>query len=411
MPPRVTVLVVTCNDEPFVGPAIDSVLAQTYTDFAIVVVDDASTDRSREVAESYAARDPRIRVIANPTNLGAGPTRNRGLAVIASEYVAYLDGNDVCHPERLAEQVAYLDAHPDVALVSAQATLIDITGRPIGAFSRPTTDIGMRWCRIFSSPVIHSAATYRRAIVWDELRGYEEQYRFGEDFDLWRRMAKHGHTLRNLPRTLVSYRIDPLSLTNTPRHPAREGYLARKAPMILENLRETLGGDGPSADTAADTAANEATHEAANGAAHDVNGGVTLHAIGCWLAIGDTRAAQSGDDVREAVAFIERCAARFAAVHGDDDEVAAHQAEMLATALRKAPAAGRLFMLRLWMTIWRRHRPTARGAWPRFAVLALFGEWPLRLRLARRRRHAQRWREDERRRMSSGEPVRQRSTD
>jgi Glycosyl transferase family 2 len=392
VPPRVTVLIATYNDEPFVAAALDSVLAQTFTDFAVLVVDDASTDRSREVAAAYAARDPRIRLVAHATNLGPAATRNRGLAAIASEYVAALDGNDVCHPERLAEHVAYLDAHPEVALVGSQATLIDVAGQPIGHVSRPTTDVGMAWCRIFQSPVIQSAATFRRAIVWDELGGYDEGFRFGEDFDLWRRMARQGHTIRNLPRVLVSYRVDPLSLTGTPRHPAREGYLMRKAPMIQENLREARLTDDGDQD-------------------------VTIQSIGCWIALGDICAAQSGDDVREAVGLIERCAARFAAIHGDQPEVAALQAEMLVPALRKAPAAGRLFMLRLWMRLWRRHRPTALRAWPRFAVLFVCGgDWLLRLRLDRRRRRAERWRarraEDAMPRgTASGEPVRERPTE
>jgi hypothetical protein len=353
------VLLVMHNDEAFVGAAIDSVLAQTFSDFELLIVDDASTDRSREVAASY--RDPRVRLLANPTNRGAGASRNAGLAAIASEYVAELDGNDVAVPQRLARQLAYLETHPEVAVVGGQARLIDVAGRRIGTFTRPTTDLGIRWCGIFQSPVIHSAVMYRRAIVWGELGGYEEQFRFGEDFDLWCRLAR-THVIRNLPQTLVAYRSDPGSLTGTPAHPAREGYPARKAQMILDNLRDVLHEDG-----------------------------ATRHAVGCWLALGDLGLAQRGDEVREAVAFVERCAARFASVYGEDEQVAAHQAEMLVRGLRKGRAAGRLFPLRLWMAIRRRHPRTAWRAWPRFAIIWLFGAWPLDVRLARRRRRAQRW--------------------
>lgn len=398
--PRVSVLIATYNDEPFVGAAIESILAQTFNDFDIVVVDDASTDRSREVAAMYAAREPRIRLAANPTNLGPASARNRGLAMITSEYVAVLDGNDVCAPERLAEQVAYLDAHPEVAVVGSQGTVIDLNGRTIGRFSRPTTDVGIKWCRIFQSPVIQSSAMYRRAIVWDELGGYDERFRFGEDFELWRRVWRRSdgpRGIHNLPRTLVAYRADPHSLTGTPRHPARERYLARKAPMIVENLCDTLS----------------VSHEA-----------VTLRSVMCWFTVGDVQASPSGDDVREAVALIERSAARFATLYetaGGDradargrEEVAAHQAQMLVETLRKAPAAGRLFMLTLWMRILRRDRRTALRAWLRFAVLFVCGEGPLRRRLDRRRRSAQRWREAARQQpltIASREPAGQRPPD
>jgi Glycosyl transferase family 2 len=357
--PRITVLIVTHDDEAFVGAAIESALAQTFSDFEIVVVDDASTDRSRDVAASY--RDPRIRLLANPTNLGAGASRNAGLAAIASEYVAELDGNDVAFPERLARQFAYLETHPEVAVVGGQAELIDVAGRRIGSFTRPTTDLGIRWCGIFQSPVIHSAIMYRRAIVWNEFGGYEEKYLFGEDFDLWCRLSR-AHTIRNLPATLVAYRSDPGSLTGRAAHPARAGYPARKARMILDNLRDVLRDDG-----------------------------ATRQEVDSWLGLGDLQLDQRGEDIRQAIAFVERCAARFAAVYGEDEQVAAHQAEMLVLGLRKARPAGRLFTLRLWLAICRRHPRTGRRAWLRFAIIWLFGAWPFEMRLAHRRRRARRW--------------------
>jgi glycosyltransferase involved in cell wall biosynthesis len=357
--PRLTVLLVTHNDEAFVRAAIESVLAQTVRDVEVVIVDDASTDRSREVAASY--RDPRIRLLANPTNRGAGASRNAGLAAIASEYVAELDGNDVAEPARLAQQLAYLETHPDVAVVGGQAVLIDVAGRRIGTFRRPTTDLGIRWCGIFQSPVIHSTVMYRRAIVRDELGGYDERFHFGEDFDLWCRLAR-THVIRNLPHTLVAYRSDPGSLTGTSAHPAREGYPARKAVQILENLRDVLQEED-----------------------------ATRHAVDCWLALGDVDLVQRGDDVREAIAFVERCAARFASVCGEDEQVAAHQAEMLVRGLRKGRAAGRLFTLRLWMAIRRRHPRTAWRAWPRFATVWVFGAWPFNVWRIHRQRRARRW--------------------
>ena len=356
---RVTVLMATHNDELFVGAAIESILAQTFSDFELVIVDDASTDRSREVAASY--RDPRIRLLANPVNRGAGATRNAGLATIASEYVAELDGNDVAAPERLAQQVAYLDSHPDVAVVGGQAVLVDVAGRRIGAFTRPKTALGIKWCGLFQSPVIHSTIMYRRAIVWDELRGYEEKYWFGEDYDLWCRLARR-HAIGNASETLVAYRSDPGSQTGSAAHPARAGYAARKSQMILDNLRDVLQEDG-----------------------------VTRHAVDCWIALGNVDLVQSAEDVREGVTFVERCAARFASVCGEDEEVAAHQAEMLVRALRKGRAAGRLFMLRVWAAIWRRHRRSGWRSFPEFAIVTVFGRRPLDIRRARRRRRAERW--------------------
>ncbi len=361
MVPRVTVLLATYNDEPFLGAAIDSVLAQTFSGFELLVVIDASTDRSLDIVESY--RDPRVRLLVNETNAGLAASLNRGLAIIASEYVARLDGNDLCFAERLARQVAYLDAHPEVAAVGSQATLIDVAGRRIGEVRRPVTDLGMRWHRIFTCPLIHSSVTFRRAIVWDALGGYDGRLRFGEDFELWHRLAKE-HAMRNLPEALVAYRDDPCSISGPERHAERNGYLARKAPMVYESMREELRWDD-----------------------------VPRRWAERWVETCDALVPQTADDVRDVVAMIESCAEHFASLHPEaaaNEEVIAYQAWMFVRALDKAPVAGRLFSLQLWTMIWRRHRKTALRALPRFAAVLLFGQSPLRFHRMLRRRRAER---------------------
>jgi glycosyltransferase involved in cell wall biosynthesis len=112
------------------------------------------------VVERY--RDPRLRLLVNDKNLGVGASTNRGLATIGSEYVARLDGDGLSFPHRLAQQVAYLDDHPDVAAIGSQAVLIDVDGRRIGEFRRPTTELGIRWWRIFGSPVIQTSGSVWR---------------------------------------------------------------------------------------------------------------------------------------------------------------------------------------------------------------------------------------------------------
>ena len=342
--PRVAVLISTYNDERFLATAIDSVLAQTYSDFEIVVVNDASTDGTGRIAAGY--RDRRVRVIENSENLGTGPSLNRGLAVIRSEYVAKLDADDVCFPQRLAKQVAFLDAHPDVAAVGAQAVGIDAKGRRVRRLESwyETTEWGIRWRRIFQNPLIHSATMFRRAIVWDVLGGYDDRYRFGEDFDLWDRLGRR-YSIRNLPERLIGRRVYPGSLSAAD-NPARAGYLERKIPRIHANMREGLQWD--------DVPERWAT---------------------LWVEIGNQSIPRTADDVRELADGIERCAARFAELYPEgaaEGEVVRHQAAMLARAL------GRRQSVALWRTVFRRHRPTALRGLPRWLVAFLFGEWPAR---------------------------------
>ena len=122
--PKVTAVIPVYNREKYLRGAIESILAQTFTDFELLVIDDGSTDGSREAIRSY--HDPRIRLMCNETNQGIPKTRNRGIQFARGEYLAFLDSDDWAYPERLAKQVAFLDSHPDYAAVGAW---IDVDGR------------------------------------------------------------------------------------------------------------------------------------------------------------------------------------------------------------------------------------------------------------------------------------------
>ena len=141
----VSVVVIFYDDERFLAEAIESVLAQTYPHWELILADDGSSDASTAIARRYATTDPqRIRYVEHPghVNRGISATRNLGIAVTGGDYVAFLDSDDVWEPHKLAEQVAILEAHPDVGLVigaslywhswSGEAASADRL-RPIGA--------------------------------------------------------------------------------------------------------------------------------------------------------------------------------------------------------------------------------------------------------------------------------------
>lgn len=104
--PRVSVMMGVYNSSRYLRKAIDSVLAQTFRDFELVIINDGSTDESEEIVRSYD--DPRIRYVLNETNIGIIPTRNKALALCRGEYLAILDSDDISMPERLARQVEFL---------------------------------------------------------------------------------------------------------------------------------------------------------------------------------------------------------------------------------------------------------------------------------------------------------------
>lgn len=201
--PRVSVVIPVYNRAHYVRTAIDSILAQTFTDFELLVIDDGSSDNTCDVVHSYA--DPRVQLIRNEENLGIPVTRNRGLALARGEYMAILDSDDYAYPKRLAKQVAFLDAHPDHVVVGAWAAWMDSDGQPLKKVKRrPVNAEDAAATLIFRSCLQQSAVMGRTEVL--RRYGYREDFDMSSDFELWVRLAEH-HKIANLAEPLVSYRV------------------------------------------------------------------------------------------------------------------------------------------------------------------------------------------------------------
>jgi glycosyltransferase involved in cell wall biosynthesis len=213
--PKVTVLMAVYNGERYLREAIDSILGQTFTDFEFLIVNDGSTDSSRDIIISY--RDSRIRLIDNPENMGLTKSLNRGLAQVRSEYVARQDADDISYDSRLEKQIEFMDLHPEVVLLGTQARLIDERGRcrkfPIFYSDKATSAEGIRWQLMFDAGFIHTSVIFRKSIVFDVLAGYDNKYITGQDAELWSRLA-FNYEIRNLAERLVGYRPHSASVTS-----------------------------------------------------------------------------------------------------------------------------------------------------------------------------------------------------
>jgi GT2 family glycosyltransferase len=211
---RVTVLMPVYNAERYLKLAIESILAQTFSDFEFLIVNDGSTDRSRQIISSY--RDPRIRYVENECNLGLTRTLNRGLHLAACDLIARQDADDVSYPDRLRRQVEFLDAHPETALVGAQTRIIDEDGRPNGLrhYDRCCEYESIRWDLLFGNSFTHTSVMFRRKIVADEMGGYDETFMYEQDYDLWSRVSCR-YRVMNIPPVLVDYRIHPSSMSKS----------------------------------------------------------------------------------------------------------------------------------------------------------------------------------------------------
>lgn len=200
------------DGERYVGEAVDSVLAQSFRDLELLVVDDGSTDRTVEIVRERA--DPRVRVLSNARNLGLAPSLNVGLAEARGAFVARLDADDVALPARLARQVAFMDANRDVALLGSWYREMAADGTSGAPVRVPTGHWDLRWHLCLYSPFAHSAMLWRRELVAREIGSYDERLTYSMDYDLWRRIAERLF-VANVPEYLVRLRAHAGSMTST----------------------------------------------------------------------------------------------------------------------------------------------------------------------------------------------------
>ena len=201
--PVVSVVMAAYNGAALIGETLDSLWAQSFGDFEVVVVDDCSTDDTLEVLR--ACRDPRLRVIAAEVNAGPVRTRNRAFAAARGRYIAGLDQDDICLPHRFQRQVAYLDAHPDIALVAATAAILEDGTVTSGIKSPVTTPRLVEWLLWIENPLVWSTVILRRSAVPDAQEFTRPEILYAEDFDLYHRTARTGGIAR-IDDPLLLYR-------------------------------------------------------------------------------------------------------------------------------------------------------------------------------------------------------------
>lgn len=235
--PKVTVLMPVHNGERYLAAAIESILAQTFADFELLIIDDGSTDRSHEIARAYA--DPRIRLVRNTQNLRLIATLNRGLEEARGEYVARMDADDISLPGRLEAQAKFLDRYAGVGVLGAAVQTIDADGKPNGVARFPLSHNLIRWTLCFQSPIAHPAAMMRKALV-RRLGGYRSHALHCEDYDLWWR-ASEVTQLANLGEVLLKLRKHGDNITV--RHSSTHDAVA--VDVCRANLGAILGEELP----------------------------------------------------------------------------------------------------------------------------------------------------------------------
>ena len=231
--PLVTVLITAYNESEYIEEAVRSVLAQTYDHLEAVVINDGSTDETGNVLRRRFD-DGRLRVV-NQERKGRVRSLNHGLDVAKGAFVAVLDADDRCRPDRIARQVDYLSAHEAVGVVGTYYHRKDGIREEEYVRKYPTRDRSIRRAMAKYIPISHSCAMYRTRAVLD-IGGYNEDLADHEDLDLWIRVAQNWE-LANIPEPLVVRHIrnDSYWHRNYDAH-ARNMHLARLNAKAVRDL-------------------------------------------------------------------------------------------------------------------------------------------------------------------------------
>jgi glycosyltransferase involved in cell wall biosynthesis len=201
--PRITVLIPALNAENFIADSINSVLAQDWPDFELLVINDGSTDATAAIAQSFA--DPRIRIHHNPVNLGIATSGNIGLAMARGEFIARLDSDDIAIPNRLSTQLRFMEDHPEVTACGGK---MEVFGKGSGIADVLIADADIKAMFLAAAGnIMNPTAFFRRDFVVQNHISYQQNFAPADDLAFWIDCMRAGAYFANLDNVITRYRL------------------------------------------------------------------------------------------------------------------------------------------------------------------------------------------------------------
>lgn len=197
------------NGETYLPEAIDSILAQTYGEFILLIVNDASTDRTQQIIEEYAAKDPRVQFLLNPKNLGAAKSRNIAIDRATTEFIAFMDADDIAVSSRFEKQLNFLKAHPEVGLCGSWFTYLGKENKVIDHHAHHEQ---LKVDFLSHCPVQNSSVMLRKPHL-GALR-FDEDMVVAEDYSLYSQLIAKTK-FHNLQESLIFYRWHDKNISQT----------------------------------------------------------------------------------------------------------------------------------------------------------------------------------------------------
>ena len=232
---EISVILPAYNAEQYLRYAIDSILNQSFSDFELIVINDGSTDKTEDIIMSYD--DPRIRYVKNEANLKLIKTLNKGIDLAKGKYIARMDADDVCLPNRLSVEYEYMEKHPEIGACSSKVIHLYPNGKTRkGKYYPSRTSVGCKYCSIFRTPLAHPASFFRSEVLKRFKYQETESALHIEATVLWGELALHDIKMNVIDERLLYYRDNENSICHSYTGLMMHNHVERVSYMLKEML-------------------------------------------------------------------------------------------------------------------------------------------------------------------------------
>ncbi len=213
MKPDISVIMSVYNGETYIEEAIESVIKQTFTNWELIVINDCSTDSTAEILDRISLRDERIKVHTNEVNLRLPTSLNKAISFSCGKYIARMDADDICLPDRFEKQYKFMEENSDVALSSCRFMTVKNGVYMSGGAGGRCDNQALRAMLLVANPILHPGVIAKSEVM--KKFNYDTGLTCTEDLELWTRMMMGEQKIEILPECLLIYRLHDKQITST----------------------------------------------------------------------------------------------------------------------------------------------------------------------------------------------------
>ena len=211
--PKISLIMSVYNGEDYLAETIDSVLNQSFTEWEFIIINDCSTDNTSKVLSEYESKDKRIKVHTNETNLRLPSSLNKALSLAVGKYIARMDADDICMPDRLQKQYDFMEANPNIDLSSCRFLTLKNGVYSSGGCGGKGDDSSIKALLLVTNPILHPGIIAKADVIKN--LGYDKSFTCTEDMELWTRFVLSGKKVEILSEYLMIYRLHDKQITET----------------------------------------------------------------------------------------------------------------------------------------------------------------------------------------------------